>query len=256
MKVVNGLTKTCLVTGGAQGIGAAITRAFAGRGYDIIIVDIDQQACQENAEFILAAGGRCGYYAVDIKNDHAVAGVMADLAKQGIGLNVLVNNAGISAATPLEAPMQEWDRVLNTNLRGAYLTVKYGLDLMAAGSSIINIASTRAMMSEADWHAYAAAKGGLVALTHSLAVTLGDRGIRVNAISPGWIVVSEWQKSSNRQPAALRPVDLAQHPAGRVGKPEDIAAACLFLASDEAGFITGTNLVVDGGMTVKMIYEK
>lgn len=250
------MTKTCLVTGGAQGIGAAIARAFASRGYDIIIIDIDQQACQENSEAIADAGGRAGYYAIDIKNEQSVAGVMADLAKQGITIDILVNNAGISQATPLEAPMQEWDKVMNTNLRGAYLMVKYGLDLLKAGSSIINIASTRALMSEADWHAYAAAKGGLVALTHSLAISLGESGIRVNAISPGWIEVSEWQKSSNRHVADLRPCDMKQHPVGRVGKPEDIAAACLFLTSEEAGFITGTNLVVDGGMTVKMIYEK
>jgi NAD(P)-dependent dehydrogenase (short-subunit alcohol dehydrogenase family) len=253
---VNCVTKTCLVTGGAQGIGAAIARAFASRGYDIIMIDIDQQACQENSEAISAAGGRAGYYVIDIKNEQSIAGVVADLAKQAIAIDILINNAGISQATPLAAPMQEWDTVMNTNLRGAYLMVKYGLDLLKARSSIINIASTRALMSEADWHAYAAAKGGLVALTHSLAISLGERGIRVNAISPGWIEVSEWQKSSNRHAADLRPCDMKQHPVGRVGKPEDVAAACLFLASEEAGFITGTNLVVDGGMTVKMIYEK
>ena len=126
----------------------------------------------------------------------------------------------------------------------------------AGGGAIINIASTRALMSEPDTFAYSASKGGLLALTHSLAISLGPI-IRVNAISPGWIDTSGWRRGEAGQaPAreALRPIDHAQHPAGRVGRPEDVAWACTFLASDLAGFITGQNLIVDGGMTVKMIY--
>ena len=118
---------------------------------------------------------------------------------------------------------------------------------MPHGSGIINISSTRAFMSEANTEAYSASKGGITALTHSMAVSLADKGIRVNCISPGWIDVSKGKEK-------LTEMDHKQHPAGRVGVPEDIASACLYLTSDEAGFITGTNLNIDGGMTVKMIY--
>ncbi|MEG6586248.1 SDR family NAD(P)-dependent oxidoreductase [Dendrosporobacter sp. 1207_IL3150] len=250
------MARTCLITGGAQGIGASIAREFSLRGYNIVILDIDEEACQENKDYILQAGGNCVYYAIDIKDEQAIIGVMQELAESDVIIDVLINNAGISLQTPLDSPISTWDIVINTNLRGAYLLVKHGLARLKPGSSIINIASTRATMSEPDWHAYAAAKGGLVSLTHSLAISLGVKGIRVNAISPGWVDVSEWQKSSNRQSVKLRECDLMQHAVGRVGKPEDVAAACIFLSSDDAGFITGANLVIDGGMTVKMIYEK
>jgi len=114
--------------------------------------------------------------------------------------------------------------------------------------------STRALQSEPDCEAYAASKGGLVALTHALAVSLAGK-VRVNAISPGWIAVEDFQKPSRRAPPQLRPEDHSQHPAGRVGQPVDIAALCAFLLSSDAGFITGENIVVDGGMTRKMIYS-
>jgi NAD(P)-dependent dehydrogenase (short-subunit alcohol dehydrogenase family) len=119
-----------------------------------------------------------------------------------------------------------------------------------------NIASSRAFMSEPDTEAYSASKGGIISLTHSLAVSLGKHGISVNSISPGWIDVSNWQKKSNSGQALSRDLDHSQHPVGRVGTPEDIANACMFLCSGEAGFITGTNLMVDGGMTIKMIYAE
>lgn len=245
-----------LVTGGGRGIGRAIAEAFAGKGYQVIILERDEVAGWEVQQLIRdLPGGDCLLVPADVGDEQAVRRSAEDLERRRLKLSVLVNNAGVSRATPLAAPMSDWDEVVGINLRGAYLAVKYFVPLMNSGSSIINIASTRAGMSEQDWHAYAAAKGGLAALTHSLAVSLGP-DIRVNAVSPGWIDVTGWQKGGDRQPGRLRPVDHAQHPAGRVGRPEDIAAACLFLASPEAGFITGANLVIDGGMTVKMIYAE
>jgi NAD(P)-dependent dehydrogenase (short-subunit alcohol dehydrogenase family) len=245
-----------LVTGGGQGIGRAVALAFAGRGWDVAIFERDGEAREEARAEVAAAGADCLVYGVDVSDEQAVAGACEDLAGRGVSLGALINNAGISGATPLDAPLAAWDAVIAINLRGPYVVVKYALPLLAAGAAIVNIASTRALMSEPDWHAYDAAKGGLLALTRSLAVTLGGRRIRVNAISPGWIDTSMLKKGRMRRPTALRPVDHEQHPAGRVGRPEDIAAACLFLASPDAGFITGANLVVDGGMTIKMIYEE
>jgi NAD(P)-dependent dehydrogenase (short-subunit alcohol dehydrogenase family) len=119
----------------------------------------------------------------------------------------------------------------------------------------VNLASTRALQSEPGTEAYAASKGGVVALTHALAVSLGP-AVRVNSVSPGWIDVSEWKKSSVRRSADLRPIDHAQHPAGRVGSPPDVAALVAFLLGPDAGFITGQNFVIDGGMVRRMIYAE
>jgi NAD(P)-dependent dehydrogenase (short-subunit alcohol dehydrogenase family) len=179
-------------------------------------------------------------------------------AKHG-QLDVLVNNAGIADPFIGELPdmlLSEFDKVLAVNLRGPMLCVKYGLPLLqkAAPAAILNITSTRAFMSEPNTFAYSASKGGLEALTHSLAISLAPHRIRVNAIAPGWIEVGAWQKAAGRYETQHTKEDKAQHPAGRVGIPDDIAEAALFLCSDKAGFITGQHLVVDGGMTVKMIY--
>jgi hypothetical protein len=165
-------------------------------------------------------------------------------------LDILINNAGFGCwKSPYDLTVEEWDSVINTNLRGTFLCSREAAKIMrkSGGGSIVNIASTRAIMSEPDSESYAASKGGILALTHALAVSLGPDRIRVNAISPGWIETGDYEK--------LREIDHLQHPAGRVGKPEDIARACLFLTADENSFITGINLVIDGGMTRKMIYE-
>jgi NAD(P)-dependent dehydrogenase (short-subunit alcohol dehydrogenase family) len=164
-------------------------------------------------------------------------------------LHILVNNAGISQFSPVEQlSVDNWDSILNVNLRGPFLCSQAAAPLMkqAGFGSIINISSTRALMSEPGNEAYAASKGGLLSLTHALANSLGP-AIRVNAICPGWIHVSD---------APIRPEDHDQHPVGRVGKPDDIAHACVFLASEESSFMTGQRLVIDGGMTIKMIYEE
>lgn len=252
------LNKVVIVTGGAQGIGMAISEAFAKQGAIVILADLDEEAGVEHEATLVSSGHQALFIKMDVAVESDVQR-MADHVLDRFGrMDVIVNNAGVGASgTLLTRPMEEWDRILNVNLRGPYMMAKYcAIALMQANPGVIlNIASTRALMSEAHTEPYSASKGGILALTHSLAVSLGPN-IRVNAISPGWVEVSDWKKSTQRVSPMHRPEDLNQHPVGRVGKPTDIADACVFLASQEASFITGTNLVVDGGMTVNMIYEE
>ena len=240
-----------LVTGGAQGIGRGIAYHLHTRGYAVVVADIDAEAGAECAQWDL------DFVRTDMGDETSVADCVAQTLDRYGRLDALVNNAGI--ADPANGPVEQlslehWNRVIGVNLTGCFLGVKHAAAaLRAAHGAVVNIASTRALQSEPDTEAYAASKGGIVALTHALAVSLGP-DIRVNCISPGWIEVRDWQKEARAQTPDLSPEDHVQHPAGRVGRPADIASLAHFLLSAEAGFITGQNFVVDGGMTRKMIY--
>ena len=246
--------KVALVTGGAQGIGKAITQRFLRDGMRVAILDADEEAGYETANEFRALG-EVNFFRTDVADEGQVIEAVRRTVNSFGGVDVLVNNAGISRNKPVtELALAEWNHVLGINLTGAFLCAKHAVArLRARHGAIVNIASTRALMSEANTEAYSATKGGLVALTHALAVSLGPE-VRVNCVSPGWIDVSAWKKSSIARQATLSEADLKQHPAGRVGKPEDIAALVAWLVSDEAGFVTGANYTVDGGMTRKMIY--
>ncbi|ADD01388.1 short-chain dehydrogenase/reductase SDR [Thermoanaerobacter italicus Ab9] len=249
--------KVVIVTGGGQGIGRCIVQTFADKGAKVVIADIDDEAGIENEEYIKSKGGDSLFVHTDVSLEKDVGNLVDKTIKTYGKIDILINNAGVGArGTIYTRPMEEWDRVINVNLRGTYMCSKYVAPHMRdnGGGVIINIASTRAFMSEPHTEPYSASKGGIIALTHSLAISLGYDKIRVNSISPGWIEVSEWKKSREAKKPQLTEEDHLQHPAGRVGKPEDVANACLFLCSEEASFITGANLIVDGGMTVKMIY--
>lgn len=248
--------KTVVVTGGAQGIGKAVCQAFCRKGYSVVFCDIDTEAGEETSRE-LCAHGEALYLPADVSREDDVAFLIETAAGHYGTIDILVNNAGLMIRKPLmRLSLSEWSRVIDTNLSSIFLCSRYALShLKAARGSIINIASTRALMSEPDTESYAASKGGIVALTHALAISCGP-DVRVNCISPGWIEVSEWKKKSTRITPELTPHDHNQHPSGRVGRPEDIARAVLYLSDSENGFITGTNLVIDGGMTRKMIYEE
>jgi NAD(P)-dependent dehydrogenase (short-subunit alcohol dehydrogenase family) len=248
--------KTVIVTGGAQGIGMAISMAFADAGARVIVADCDEEAGAEFLKRSVDRGRPVELFPADVADEDDVKELMEYVVEQTGEIHALINNAGMGDWTEmLDRPMERWDRVLAVNLRGPYMCARYAAPHMPPGSAIVNISSTRALMSEPNTEPYSASKGGLLALTHSLAVSLASKRVRVNAISPGWIDVSNWKKTPQRKQEHLRPEDHEQHPAGRVGIPQDIAQACLFLAdSDRSGFITGQNLVIDGGMTVKMIY--
>jgi NAD(P)-dependent dehydrogenase (short-subunit alcohol dehydrogenase family) len=226
--------RVALVTGGAQGIGAGIAAHLAARGWRVAVADIRGRA----PHFFL----RC-----DVAREPDVKRAIGRIIKRFGRLDALVNNAGL--AGPHDGPVEklelrQWNRRLAVNLTGPFLMAKHCVPhLRRARGAIVNIASTRALQSEPDTEAYSASKGGLVALTHALANSLGPE-IRVNCVSPGWIA----------HKGKLTRKDHAQHPVGRVGRVEDIAALVAFLLSDASGFTTGQNFVVDGGMTRKMIY--
>ncbi|GKT09437.1 glucose 1-dehydrogenase [Desulforhabdus sp. TSK] len=246
--------KVAVVTGGGQGIGKGIAERLLRDGFAVVLAEWDEEAGNET-ETELHSLGRVQFIRTDVGDEGMVKAAMEKTEELFGGVDLLVNNAGIMVRKPiLDLSLGEWNRALATNLTGIFLCSRYAApSLRMRKGSILNIASTRALMSEKDTEAYSATKGGVVALTHALAVSLGPE-IRVNCISPGWIDVSEWRKRSERQKEKLTHDDHSQHPAGRVGKPEDIAAMLSFLVSPEASFITGANFVVDGGMTRKMIY--
>lgn len=257
--MLNFKNKTAVVTGGGQGIGKAIVQAFSHHEANVVIADKDEEAGREVIDWLTAKGGKgenLHFVKCDVSDETAVKKLMEEANQRFGRIDYLVNNAGLSKFTPfLEMDGASWDEVLNTNLRGAFLCSRYAAPYLKAHHKgvIINIASTRALMSEPDSEAYAASKGGLLALTHALAVSLGPE-VRVNSISPGWIEVRHWKKKAKRQEVQHSKEENEQHPAGRVGEPEDIGRAVVFLCSGEAGFITGENITIDGGMSHKMIY--
>ncbi len=248
--------KVAIVTGGARGIGAAIAHRLGAEGASVVVFDIDAEAGRERLRLLKEQGASAIFVHGDVASEGDVIRCVRSATEAFGGVDVLVNNAGIGAPPKpiFEQTLEEWNRVIAVNLTGPYLFAKHAARVMArrGGGVIVNIASTRALQSEPNTEPYSASKGGLLALTHALAISLAPHRIRVVAVSPGWIETSEWQLPP-RKPQLTR-LDHEQHPAGRVGRPEDVAALVAFLASDEAGFITGVNFVIDGGMTVKMLY--
>ncbi|HTT61200.1 MAG TPA: SDR family NAD(P)-dependent oxidoreductase [Bryobacteraceae bacterium] len=245
--------KTALVTGAAKGIGAGIAARFVEAGATVVIFDIDGAGARAMAEK-LGVHGRALPIEGDVAKEDDVRRAIEMTAAELGRLDVLVNNAGIEVAGAIpEYTSAQWDRQVGVNLKGAFLCIKHAIPRMRGrGGAIVNISSVHAFASYPGNAAYDASKAGMLALTRTLALEHGRDGIRVNAICPGYIdtpMMDEWLATLPDPDGAMRQV-LAAHPLGRIGTPRDIAAAVLFLASDEAAFISGATLVVDGGMTV------
>jgi NAD(P)-dependent dehydrogenase (short-subunit alcohol dehydrogenase family) len=230
--------RVALVTGAARGIGAGVAARLAHDGWRVVGVDRQAFVPPDGVTVVVA----------DVSDEAAVAALMAQVADVEGRLDAVVSNAGFMVRKPLrDLTLAEWSAVIGTNLTATFLLVRAAERMLRASrGSVVTIASTRAHMSEPDTESYSASKGGLVALTHALAVSLGP-DVRANVVSPGWIDV---------RGEALRPEDHAQHPAGRVGRVEDVAAMVAWLVGPESGFVTGAEFVVDGGMTRKMIYAE
>ncbi|RHW31436.1 SDR family oxidoreductase [Neobacillus notoginsengisoli] len=242
--------KTVVITGAGNGIGKGIARGFAAEGANVVIGDIDKGSGKRFEEELLGLKASALFIPTDIRDESGIQNLFAEAASRYGTVDILVNNAGISKFHSFfDMTPEIWDEIIDTNLRSVFLCSQAAGRIMKDnGGTIINIASTRAFMSEPHTEAYSASKGGIVALTHALARTLGPYQITVNCISPGWIETGDYEN--------LSAVDHSQHVSGRVGKPHDIARTCLFLADPLNDFITGENIIIDGGMTKKMIYEE
>ncbi|GAK82648.1 oxidoreductase short chain dehydrogenase/reductase family [Vibrio ponticus] len=232
--------KVVVVTGGSRGIGQHLANGYLELGASVVVLDV---AYCENTGV--------DFYQVDLGDEAQIELVFADIKRKYGRLDVLINNGAIANFNkPLQQmTIEEFSRVIDVNLKGAFACAKYFIALNEGQKygRIVNIASTRWNQNEAGWDAYGASKGGLVSLTQSMAISLSDTPITVNAISPGWIQVEDYH--------CLTEFDHKQHPSGRVGHAQDIVNACLFLTAPANDFINGHNLVVDGGMSKKMIYQ-
>ncbi|ANU27728.1 SDR family NAD(P)-dependent oxidoreductase [Planococcus versutus] len=230
--------KTIIVTGASHGIGNSIATHFAAKGARVIGLDIHPVKIDQ-VEYRKCDVGSFSEVITTFKKIHDDYGA----------IHALINNAGISTFNSIwDVDENEWDQVLNTNLKSVFICSREAARYMTEDiRSIINMTSTRAFMSEPNTETYSASKGGIFALTHSLAATFHDQEIRVNSIAPGWIHTGNAEE--------LRDIDHQQHWSKRVGNPSDIARACLFLSNPDNSFITGECLTIDGGMTKKMIYE-
>ena len=247
--------KIAAVTGGAQGIGRAIVEKFQAEGARVALLDIDEARGTETETTLGGPERGVLFVRCDITSEADVERAMAATVERFGGLDILVNNAGVNtyfdATTMTEA---EWDSVFAVDLKGGWLCAKHAIPLMRrrGGGSIVNIASLHAFMTTYGMFPYAAAKSGVVGMTRSMALDFGREGIRVNAICPGWVrtqLVDEWLRLQPEGQAAEQRV-LDQQPLGRMGTPAEIANFVSFVASDEASFITGVALEVDGGRCI------
>ena len=241
-----------IVTGGAQGIGYGICKSLLTNGFRVLIADINQAKMQETLEELSVIGEVHGVK-TDVSSEEDVQRMIKVAQKTFGNINLLVNNAAL--ADPESGKMHEltiakWNKALAVNLTGTFLCSKHAIPhLLKTNGNIVNVSSTRSLMSEPNTEAYAACKGGVDALTHAMAMSYGPH-IRVNNIRPGWINTKEGKSKLDN------PKDNGntQHPVGRVGSPQDIGELVVFLASEKSGFITGQSFTCDGGVTKKMIY--
>ncbi len=250
------LDKVALITGAGRGIGQAIARKMAAEGAAVVLAELDPQTAQAAADALCAEGYSALAVPTNITREGDVQNAVQRALERFGKLNILVNNAGknfyYDAATMTGA---EWDDAMAVDVKGAWLCCKYAIPPMIAqgGGAIVNIASIHARMTVEGMFPYAAAKAAITGMTRSLALDLGRKNIRVNAISPGWVrtaLVQEWFETQPDPKAAEESV-LRVQPMGRIATPEEIANVVAFVASDEASFVTGAELFVDGGASIR-----
>ncbi|MBB6454826.1 hypothetical protein HNQ94_003315 [Salirhabdus euzebyi] len=250
---MNFTNDTVLITGSSNGIGKGLAYSYANKNAKVIIADVDEKNGLALKKELQGLNTKAFFIRCDFSSQESIQNLFStiDRNEEISSPTILINNVGVSSFYNFfDMSFEQWNKVIQTNLSSVFLcTQKMALRWKRnqMRGRIVNIASTRAFMSEPNSEAYAASKGGIIAITHALAQTLSVYGIQVNSISPGWIQTTDYDQ--------LREIDHKQHPSLRVGHPLDIAKACFYLTDPENNFVTGENIVVDGGMTRKMIYE-
>jgi 2-keto-3-deoxy-L-fuconate dehydrogenase len=252
--------KIAFVTGAGSGIGEHIARLFAQQGAHVILADIREDAAQHVAGEIRESGGNAGVQQLDVAEESEVKAAIAQIAATEGRLDILVNNAGIShVGNILETSLEDWERIMRVNARGVFLCTREGVRQMLAqspgGGVIINMSSVAATIGIDRRLPYCASKGAVLALTRSIAIDFATQGIRCNAICPGTVqtpfVDGYLARNFAGHEDEVRQQLHARQPIGRMGRPDEIANAALYLASDEAAFVTGSALMIDGGWTAK-----
>ena len=240
--------RTALVTGSTRGIGAAIARRLAGEGANAVLSGRTAGEGEAVAEAIRGAGGEASFVRADMRDPESIEALVDRTVDRYGGVDVLVNNAAVETNTGAgEATREDWDLVVETDFRGYWLCAREAVQHMDGGA-IVNVSSNHARLTMPAMFPYNAVKAGIEGMTRAMALDFGPR-VRVNSVVPGWVAVDR----TMRDTSAERRRELAGiHPVGRIGEPEDVAAPVAFLASDEAGYVTGASLVVDGGRTAVM----
>lgn len=246
--------KVALVTGAASGIGAATVRLFAQEGASVVLADVQDDLGRAVAAEISTAGGTAHYVHADVSASEDVAGMMQATIDRFGRLDILYNNAGLARGGSItEIAEDDWDLVIDVDLKSIYLGCKYAIPRMREhGGAIISTASVAGLRGSPGLHAYGAAKAGVINLTRSIAAEAGQYGIRVNCVCPGIISTPIWGAMGQLPPEARAEMLRRMGEGvllGRVGQPEEVAKVILFLASEEASYVTGAAIVVDGGLT-------
>lgn len=250
--------KVAVVTGAALGIGRAAAVLLGREGAHVAVTDINESAGKEVVELIRQAGGSAEYWSLDTSDEANVQTVFAEVVERFGPINILVNNAGIAGINKPthEVAREEWNAVININVNGVFYCTKHVIPVMrrAGGGSIINLSSIYGMIGAADLPPYHASKGAVTLMTKNDALFYASDAIRVNSVHPGFIwtpLVEDLGKQSPQGVDAFRRELDSRHPIGHVGEPDDIAYGILYLASDESRFVTGSELVIDGGYTAR-----
>ncbi len=250
--------KIAVITGAADGIGHAIAAGMACEGAHVFLSDIDDAKGEAAAAALRAAGHTARYIHCDVAEDAGIAHLIAESVRQTGRIDVLVNNAAIAiGGMPVyEMTDEQWHRLIAVNLTSVFRGCKYALPHMIrqGRGSIVNMASAQGHIGLDGWTAYAGAKGAVMAMTRQMAVEFGPQGVRVNSISPGTINTPMNEKVVAQLGGKLREAWVKMHPIGRIGEPGEVAEAAIYLASDGAGFTTGIDLRVDGGLCVTPRY--
>ena len=251
MKLKN---KVAIITGAASGIGRAIAELFAIEGAMIVVADLNETGGKETVEMVRERGGYALYIETDVSKAREVENMIKQAMEKYGRIDILVNNAGMEGRSALTAdyPEDEWDRVLAVNLKSVFLCSKYVIPEMFKNCQgvIVNVASIAGMVAFPKAPAYGASKAGVIALTRAMAIEYAPNNIRVNCICPGMIRTPMLERSTKGSLDAEMKL-IREEPMGRIGKPEEIAKAALYLASDDSSYVTGSALVVDGGWTIQ-----